>query len=126
MDKKFDLTELNHFTGSEKIFQHWINKICYTEGVKYLADKTGSYWLIDEIAYVILPHLIKEDKDWFYSIELSVNSDRSAMIIIGNGNSNIHLKHNINWTDFPMTEEKVRFYLCDSGSYYCLMLPSEY
>ncbi|MCD6040266.1 MAG: hypothetical protein K0S27_1666 [Gammaproteobacteria bacterium] len=126
MNKKFSLDALNHFTGSDEIFQHWISQMCYTEGVRYLANETDSYWLIDEIAFVILPRLLKENKGWFYSIELSVNSNQSAVITISDGNDSIYLKHRINWTDFPILEEPVKFYLCDLGSYYCLMLPSEY
>ena len=44
MNKKFSLDELSHFTGSDEIYQHWIGKLCYTEGVRYLAKQTGSYW----------------------------------------------------------------------------------
>jgi glutamine cyclotransferase len=126
MNKKFSLDELNHFTGSDEIFQHWISKMCYTEGVRYLADKTYAYWLVDAIAFVILPRLLKENKDSFYSLEFSVNSDQSAMISVSDGNSNIYLNYPIKWTDFPIEEKPVNFYLCDSGDYYCLMLPSEY
>ncbi len=124
MNKNFSLDELKHFTGSDEIYQHWISQMCYTEGIKHLANETDSYWLIDEIAFVILPRLLKENRDWFYSIELSTHSDQSAVMTVSNGNGNIYLKHLINWTDFPM--ETVHFYLCDSGDYYCLMLPSEY
>jgi hypothetical protein len=126
MNANFSLDELKHFSGSDEIFKHWISKMHYTEGVRYLAHEAGAYWLIDEIACIILPRLLKENKDWFYTIELSVSSDHSAIVIIGDGNDNIHLKHRINWTDFPVKEKPVKFYLCDSGDHYCLMLPSEY
>lgn len=126
MNKEFSLDELNHFTGSEEIFQHWISKMCYTVGVKHLADETDSYWLIDEVAFVILPRLLKENRDSLYLIELSVNSDQSAVVSISDGNGNIYLNHPIKWTDFPLLEEPVKFYLCDSDDYYCLMLPGEY
>jgi hypothetical protein len=125
MNKRFSLDELKHFTSSDEIYQHWISQMCYTEGVKYLANETDGYWLVDEIAFVILPRLLKENKDWFYSIKLSINSDKSAVITVSDGNDNIYMKHRINWTDFFVLEKTVDFYLCDSGSYYCLMLPSE-
>ena len=95
MSEKFSLDELKYFIGSEAIFQHWISKMCYTEGVKYLANRTSSYWLIDELAFVILPKLLKENRDQFYLVELSVNSDKSAVISISNGNGNIYLNHPI-------------------------------
>jgi hypothetical protein len=124
MNKNFSLDALQHFTSSDEVYQHWISQMCYTEGVRHLANETDSYWLIDEIAFVILPRLLKENKDGFYSIELLVNSDQSAVMTIRDGNGNIYLNHPIKWTYFPL--EKVHFYLCDSGDYYCLMLPNEY
>lgn len=127
MDKNFNLNELNQFRGSDVLFQHWFAKMCYTEGVRYLANKVECYWLIEEIAHVILPRLLKKNKDKFYSIQLLVNSDQSAEIIICNGNNNIYLQHKITWTDFPIVNQIIQFYLCDTPhNYYCLMLPSEY
>ncbi len=126
MNKKFRLDELKHSTGSDEFFKHQISPMHYTKGVKYLADETGSYWLIDEIAFVIFPRLLKKNKDWFYLIELSAKRDQSMVIIISDGNGNTHLKHLIPWTNFPILEETVQLYLCESDENYCLMLPSEY
>ncbi|MEO8963996.1 MAG: DUF6876 family protein [Gammaproteobacteria bacterium] len=127
MEQNFILNQLAHFTGSEVHFQYWGNRtLCYTEGVNYLAKETSSYWLIDEIGCVLLPRLIKEHIDRFYTIQLVVNPDLSAVISVGDGNGKTHLQHKITWTDFPLRDEPVDFYLCDSCDYYCLMLPSEY
>ncbi|MEO8964712.1 MAG: DUF6876 family protein [Gammaproteobacteria bacterium] len=71
MHTDFNLNELNQFISSGQFFKHWINsKLVYTEGVQYLAEKAHCYWLIDEIAFVLLPHLLKKYKDHFYSIKL--------------------------------------------------------
>ncbi|MCE3239141.1 MAG: hypothetical protein K0R24_2122 [Gammaproteobacteria bacterium] len=126
MNKKFSLDQLEHFTGCDELFKHWLCRMHYTEGVKYLADETGSYWLIDEIAFIILSRLLKKNKDWFYLIELSVKRDRSMVISISDGDGNTYLKHPVLWTDFPIIDETVRLYLCESEENYCLMLPSEY
>jgi hypothetical protein len=127
MDNHFSLDQLNQFTGSEYFFEHWGNrKMVYTEGVKYLAEKARCFWLIDEIALVIFPRLLLEYKDWFYSIELRAYAENSAFINISDGNDNIHFKHKINWTDFPVLEKPVQLYLCESGDNYCLMLSNEY
>ncbi len=125
MNKKFSL-DMYHFTGSDTAFKHWISPLRYTEGVRYLAEETESYWLIDTIAFVIFPRLLKENKDWFYSIEFSVNRNGSAVMSVSDGNGNMYLKHSIKWTDFPYIEKPVKFFLCESEVYYCLMLPSEY
>lgn len=127
MQTHFNLNELNQFTGSEQFFKHWGNKkLIYTEGMQYLANKLNCYWLIEEIAFVILPRLLKNHLDYFYCIQFFVENDCSAIITIDDGNGNIHFNHKIKWTDFPTIGETVKFYLCDSGSHYCLMLPGEY
>ncbi|MCE3239143.1 MAG: hypothetical protein K0R24_2124 [Gammaproteobacteria bacterium] len=126
MNQKLSLDELKGFTRADKIFRSWIHQVCYTEGVKYLADKTDSYGLIDEIARVILPSLLKEHKKKLYVIELSVSEHQSMAIIISDGNGTIYLTHPINWTDFPVGDKNVKLYLCKSKRQYCLMLPNEY
>ncbi|MCE3239351.1 MAG: hypothetical protein K0R24_2332 [Gammaproteobacteria bacterium] len=125
MNQKLSLDELKRFTRTDRIFRSWIRQVCYTEGMKYLADRTDSYWLIDEIARVILPSLLKEHKKEFYVIELSVTGHQSMVIIIRDRKGNIDLKHPIHWTDFPVLEETIQLYLCQSKKQYCLMLPSE-
>lgn len=40
---------LEQFVGSTKLYKHWLG-IKYTDGVKYLANEAGAYWLIDAIA----------------------------------------------------------------------------
>ena len=121
------IDDLRGFTGSEQVFKHWLNKkLVYTDGIQYLAKKANCYWLIDEISLSILPVLLKKHPDSFYSIQFVVHADQTANIVVEDGNGNIYLEHMINWTDFPRTEKLLQFYLCDSGDYYCLMLPSEY
>lgn len=127
MQDHFNLSELNQFRGSSCTFQHWgNNRLIYTEGIQYLANKLNCYWLIEEIAYVILPRLLQYHRDYFYCIKIGVNKDSSAIIQTDDGNGNIHFNHNIIWTDFPIFRKEVKFYLCDGGDHYCLMLPSEY
>ncbi len=41
--------ELAQFTGTEQYYKH-LGGLVYTDGVKYLAEKAGSYWLLDIIA----------------------------------------------------------------------------
>jgi hypothetical protein len=126
-DPNFNLSELKHFTGSEQFFKHGMNrKLIYTEGVRHLAEKAGCYWLIDDVAIVLLPALLKKHKDYFYSIQLFVQRDCSAVVTIGDGNGNTHLDHKVKWTDFPIIGEAVKFFLYESEDHYCLMLPSEY
>lgn len=43
-------TGLAHCTGGDEIFKHGLSGLLYTEGVRYLAENAGAYWLIDAIA----------------------------------------------------------------------------
>lgn len=43
-------TDLARFKGSESFYPQGLSRLVYTEGVKYLADNAGAYWLIDLIA----------------------------------------------------------------------------
>lgn len=127
MQAYFNFNKFIHFNRSECFFQHWgNNKLIYTQGMQDLVLKQDCYWLIEEIAYQILPRLLQDHKDYFYCIRFSVNHDNSAMISIDDGNSNVHFNHPIKWTDFPYKEATLKFYLCETSSQYCLMLPDEY
>jgi hypothetical protein len=45
--------ELRQFTGTDHWYKHTLNrKVLFTDGVKYLADQAGAYWLLDEITLI--------------------------------------------------------------------------
>ncbi|MCK9598089.1 MAG: hypothetical protein M0R06_03545 [Sphaerochaeta sp.] len=41
---------LAQFYGSEQWYKASFGGVVYTDGVKYLADHAGAYWLIDAVA----------------------------------------------------------------------------
>lgn len=41
---------LNQFTGTFEYHRHWTRRLLFTDGVQYLAENAGAYWLIDLIA----------------------------------------------------------------------------
>jgi hypothetical protein len=44
--------DFDQFTGPECFYRHPIVRaLFYTEGVQFLAEKGGEYWLIDGIAF---------------------------------------------------------------------------
>lgn len=48
MSKDFDLNDL---AQAEKWYHHGlVQDVLFTDSAKYLADRAGAYWLIDEIA----------------------------------------------------------------------------
>ncbi len=61
MTQKPTLTEseLAQFTGTEYWYRHAFKRsITYTDGVKYVAEKAGAYWLIDEISLYFTNNVI--------------------------------------------------------------------
>ena len=50
--KGFTQAELAQFTGTENWYRHSIAKaVHYTDGMLFVAERAGAYWLIDEIAF---------------------------------------------------------------------------
>jgi hypothetical protein len=52
-ENKMGLTkaDLLEFTGTENWYRHSLNRnVTYTDGVKFMAESAGAYWLIDEVA----------------------------------------------------------------------------
>jgi hypothetical protein len=39
-----------HFTGTDQWYRHSPSRMLYTDGVRYVAERAGAYWLIDAIA----------------------------------------------------------------------------
>ena len=112
---------LEQFIGSETFYRHWLG-IVYTEGVKYLAEEAGAYWLIDAIASWQTSPKIKRDpmlqRIQFW--RLRVNPDNTAVLTCERDSDDIALTQKIKFTDFPL--ESITLYLSDR----VLMLPSEY
>lgn len=117
-------TGLQHFHGSETIYQIPLTRTRYTNGIKYLANSAECYWLITDtsiMAKSLLP------KSYFITIDfkrLSLKEQKiqgcEAVITYGDGNDNVLAKHKYNVTDFPLDELRL-FFVDDT-----LMLPGEY
>lgn len=138
MDKDLAREELEaglpHFTGSEEF--HRVQKICNkpvyaTDGVKFLCDKGGCYWLLDAITSH-QPKLRGED---FQTWKLTVNVEGTirngiavnrgqAMLVCEDGNNNKLRAQSIPFTDFPMSE--ITLYAQVDDEKIVIMLPGEY
>ena len=114
-------TDLNQFIGSENYYKHFLG-YHYTDGVKYLAEKAGAYWLIDAILSHVHTNRKLRDED-FLSWKL-VPTENSGCILTGDdGNNNILVTQDIPFTDFPFKEVDDDFMLFFSEG--VLFLPSE-
>lgn len=115
---------LQHFYGSEMLFQMPILKTRFTNGIKYLAHAADCFWLVTD-ASVIAKSLMYKSR--FITIDFRKFPEEEmktvgygARIDYGDGNGNIYETHNYHITDFPLDE--LRMYFVDNT----LMLTSEY
>ncbi|VFU10936.1 DUF6876 family protein [Methylocella tundrae] len=118
--KTFSETDLIQFTGSEHWYRHaLVRDILYTDGVKYVAETAGAYWLNDEIALTqrFDKRIAAEE---FQLWRLTVNPDHSATLVCEDGDGGSVFTRLIEFTDFPRAE--ISFYLVNKT----ILLPSEY
>lgn len=100
------------FTGSETFYRYGLpGDVLFTEGVKYVADTAGAYWLLDTIciANVYEPKVQAEE---FQLWTLSVRSDATGIVTCDDGNGNVVYEQALNFTDFP--EPGIKLYFCNS------------
>ena len=111
--QKLNKADLAQFIGTTQYFKHWLPGLVYTDGVKYLAETGGAYWLINAIASY-------RRQEQFQVWTLTV-ADRSAVLTMveDTGQPEI-VRQEIEYTDFPLDE--ITLYLIDG----VLLLTSEY
>ena len=111
---------LAQFTGSQNFYRHGlVREVLYTEGVEYVIDNAGAYWLLDEIA-LAQRHIIPVKREDFQVWDLVVNADQTAILTCGDGNGLEVYSKPIPFADFP--EPGIRFYYVD----WVIYLPSDY
>lgn len=108
--------ELRSFSGTEQYFRNFTG-LKYTDGIKYLADKTGSHWLIDLVGSY--QHKLSEVP--FQLWTLKVNKDKTGVITCQeDSNLPVIVEQKLEYTDFPLEEFEC---YCIDG---VLLLKSEY
>ena len=112
--------DLAQFTGTEHWYAHsLIRSITYTDGVKFMAEKAGAYWLIDEVATNQLDPKISAEA--FQVWKLVVNTEKStAVLTCEDGDYNEVFRKEITFTDFPLPEITLWY------TNRTILLPSEY
>ena len=117
--KDFDPAALTQFTGTERYYRI-APKFLITDGVKYLADTAGCYWLLD----AAVSHLAQlGTADWFVLVRLMVK-DSAAVLTLEDGNGVVRARQVIPYTDFPAPQQVL--YVCWDGQHWVLMLTGEY
>ncbi|MGA7385437.1 MAG: DUF6876 family protein [Methylocella sp.] len=118
--KTLTKADLIQFTGSEHWYRHaMVRDVLYTDGVKYVAETAGAYWLIDEIAFAQrFDKLLAAEE--FQSWKLTVDADHTATLTCEDGNGGVVFTKAIEYTDFPLAE--IILYFMNNT----ILLPSEY
>ena len=107
-------TDLNQFIGTENYYRHWTRCGVFTDGVQYLAEQAGAYWLIDAV-------FSYRRRESFQVWTLRKNDDNSAVLTMQEDSGEpAKVRQEIPYTDFPL--DSIKLYLIDS----VLLLPSEY
>jgi hypothetical protein len=116
-DRRQLVTELAEFCGTSQWYQHHLVKdMTYTDGVKYFADRTGSFWLIDLVATEFFPLLTEQP----LLVIIASSEGKSCELTVTDGNDAQITARNFSFSTMPAGEWK--FYLTDD----VLLLPSEY
>lgn len=132
MDTPLTHADLRQFTGELERFRHPLARgVIYTPGVRYLANRGGAYWLIDEIALAIaggdVARAGRTDERVLslHFWRLEVRADRSATLTAraDDGVPPFVTRH-ISWTDFPL--DHVDVWAGYDGRYWTLYLPYEH
>ncbi|MBD1919461.1 MULTISPECIES: DUF6876 family protein [Cyanophyceae] len=113
--------ELSQFTGTSQYYQHPLG-VLYTDGVQYMAERGGGYWIIDVIAawqlhpQVALDPMLQQIQFW----KLIVHDDGSATMLCERDTDDVAVSQRIPLTDFPLKQLRLYF---QNG---VVLLPSEY
>lgn len=115
--------DLRQFTGTETYYRHSLARnYLYTDGVQYLAEKAGAYWLVDAIIFTQMekPFSHSPKLAEFQCWTLKALEGNRATLTCDDGNNNIVFIKQIPFTDFPLKE--INLWLENK----VLLLPSEH
>lgn len=110
---------LKNYTGGDVVFKYGQTQIIYTMGVQEITKKSQSYWFLD-IIYSYQSALIKEyfqvwklEREYSYSVidgKRIVGQRKDIFnVVCEDGNDNILIRQNIEYSDFPFDEFTVWF-----------------
>lgn len=98
--------DLDGFSGSEEWFVHPFGLV-YTEGVKYLCEEGGAYWLLDVIAsYQPLlgkDPMLSEFQFWTLRVKEMVGE----VTCVADSGYEPAIRQVIEYTDFPLEEVRL-------------------
>jgi len=118
---KLTEADLMQFSGSANWYKHPPGMV-YTDGVRFMAERAGAYWLIDAIASYQRDRLIMGNQmlQEFQLWELEVGEHHTATLTCkADSNYKPTITQQIEYTDFPFS---IKLYV--EGN--TLLLPGEH
>lgn len=114
---------LAQFTGTEHYYavNFFGRKFLLTDGVKYVAENFGAYWLTEVVFSYQGAAKFKREEFQVWTLYKNQGSNGGYFVKADDGNGNILAKQPLPFTDFP--EELMPFKLFFANS--VLLLPSE-
>jgi hypothetical protein len=99
--------DLAGFTGTENWHTHWTKLLTYTDGIKYLAEHYGSFWLIDAIA----SYQGQLKKEPFQLWKLTIEGDKATLTCQSDTDAPILVKQEF---IYPSILEDITLYVEDN------------
>lgn len=119
MEKTLKAEDLEGFTGTESYYKG-ICGILFTDGIKYMAETGGAYWLIDAIASYQITSRIKAEPFQLWKLKKNTENNSAVLTMQPDSDQPEMVRQEIPFTDFPL--DNITLYVCDN----VLLLPSEY
>lgn len=114
---------LSQFTGTCHYYRH-SPRLLLTDGVAWLCNEAGCFWLVDIIASYQPQCRRDEMLAGIQFWTLKVNPDKSAVVTCDRDTNDTAIKQVIEYTDFPLPE--IKLYCAANGDEMVVLLPSEY
>jgi hypothetical protein len=116
---------IGNFIGSQNSYYRNIpavGRIEYTDGI-YFLQRNGCLWLIDAIASYQNQEFKATDDRQFWKLRVDLDT-HSAKLNCDDGNGNVRLTQEIEFTDFPLSQLDTYVEIQENCVFLCLM--SEY
>ena len=114
METKITESDLSQFIGTVNYHRHWLGGV-YTDGVQYLAEQAGAYWLIDAIF-----SYRRRESFQIWTLKKNADDNDAVLTMQEDTGEPIKVRQKIPYTDFPL--DQISLYLIDG----VLLLTSEY
>ena len=101
--------DLHQFTGTESYYRHSLfRKVLYTDGVQFVAEQAGAYWLIDAIAAAQYGESRVQAEE-FQVWRLTVEPTHRGRLTCEDGDYNVVYTQDLDFTTFPLASIELFF-----------------